>query len=79
MIDNTNQIFNEEYTPEFVEELMAACLIKYPFLKDNPSGLRNTAISEERIRRYYSQPFEIISAHLIAQHDDNKAKGWSTE
>lgn len=79
MKDLTHQIFNEEYTPEFIEELKAACLLKYPFLKDKLGVLESTAIFEERLSRYYSQPSEIISAHLQAQHDDNAAEGWNTD
>lgn len=35
--------------------------------------------TEEMLREYYSKPSAEISRDLIAQHDEDAARGWSTD
>ena len=77
--DKTKQIFKEVYSEEFITQLIIDTVFKYPWMKIEDDNIRNLAINEEKMRRYYSQDTSIISSHLIAQHEENKLKGYSNE
>lgn len=81
-IDRTIEIFNEIYSGEFIAELVSEYQTKHPHLKadpQDPDKISRLAILDEKMRRYSTQDADILAGHLIAQSDDNRAKGWSNE
>lgn len=80
IVDKTNEIFDEVYSEIFIDSLIINTIAKYPWLvNEDPIAVRSLAISEEKVRRYYSQDASIISNHLAMQYEENKIKGYNNE
>lgn len=79
MEDKTQEIFDEVYSEEFIAQLIIDTVFKYPWMDADDTNIRELAILEEKMRRYYSQDSSIISSHMLAQYQDNKDKNYSNE